>query len=394
MDKRILFISTLNLSMNPRILKEIKLAHSLNYDISFLGFNLGNWSDKLDEEIRKGMIYPKYRYLDASRSHYFQWLKHSFLERINGFIWKLNKGSVYLAATASSKRTFSLLEDGKKVRPGDFDLVIGHTLGSFYPATKIAHQAQCGYAFDVEDFHPGEYMGKDKENETKRRELIMKRTFGNAKYISVSSPLIGKVTGKLCDLDNAKIIPVLNYFDANEFVPPIVIEGNKIKMVWFSQFISSGRGLEIILSEWGDLKEYCELTFIGNPGNDLNGSMQPGINIIPPMSQSELHVQLSRYDIGLALDLTDRDINRDIALTNKILAYYQAGLYILGTDTAAQTDFINQHPGSGILFSQTEGGAFKKAMAEIRNRIGEIRTNALKGIRRHLGTAGFTSRKN
>jgi hypothetical protein len=46
-------------------------------------------------------------------------------------------------------------------------------------------------------------------------------------------------------------------------------------------------------------------------------------------------------DIGLALESKTADFNRDICLTNKILAYAQAGLYIFATDTFGQRDFLN-----------------------------------------------------
>ena len=47
-------------------------------------------------------------------------------------------------------------------------------------------------------------------------------------------------------------------------------------------------------------------------------------------------------DIGLALENKDGDGNRDICLTNKFLAYTQAGLYIFATDTFGQDHFLNQ----------------------------------------------------
>ena len=42
-----------------------------------------------------------------------------------------------------------------------------------------------------------------------------------------------------------------------------------------------------------------------------------------------------------------------MALSNKILAYFQAALYIVTTNTPAQRDFIEQHPLHGILTEQT-----------------------------------------
>ena len=367
--------------MNPRILKEIKLADSLNYDISFLGFHLGNWSDELDRKIQKQMGSPKYIYLDASRKKFLPWLRRSLLERLNKVVWKWNKSNLFLASTASTKRAFSLVHYANKVNAGDYDLVIGHTLGSLLPASIVSARAGCPFAFDLEDYHPGEHIERGKYDEIKRRELIMKTILPDAAYISASSPIIAHLTKELCGFDEQKITPVLNFFPAGEFQPPVPISVGKIKLIWFSQFISAGRGLELILPVWESLKDDFELTLIGGSSNEMEGILQEGILLLPPLPQPELHARLSQYDIGLALELTHRDINKDSALSNKMLAYYQAGLYILATDTAAQSHFINQHPLSGKLFSQKDNEGFLKAIAFVRENISDIRSGSLQRYR-------------
>jgi glycosyltransferase involved in cell wall biosynthesis len=381
LKKRILFVSSVNLSTNPRILKEIKLAHALNYNVSFLGFNLGNWSDKLDNDLLKGIPWLNSVYLDATRKSFITWLMHSLQERLNRFVWRLRKDNLFLASTASTKRTFGLVNYGRAIRPGAFDLVIGHTLAAFYPSLIIAQNAGCYCAFDVEDYHPGEYTDADNRNEIRRRELIMKRILPHALYVSVSSPLIGLYTKELCKLDDEKVVPVLNFFSAEEFQAPALIKGKKIRLIWFSQLISRGRGLEMLLSAWKELSEDFELTLVGSIDPTFRDAFQSEIEIIKPLSQIKLHALLGEYDVGLALDLTSRDFNRDIALTNKILAYYQAGLYTLATDTAAQEAFIKQYPGCGLLFSQNDRNSFLVSLGKIRDHIVDIRQGAAERYR-------------
>ncbi len=375
-----MFISTVNLSMNPRILKEMRLASSLHYEVSFLGYHLGNWSDELDNQIRKQMPDVKYIYLDATRKKFLPWLRRSLLERVNRVIWKLNKSSLFLSSTASTKRAFSLIHFAKKVKPGDFDLVIGHTLGSLYAVSIISGNITCPFGFDLEDYHPGEHISGNREDEIHRREWLMRKILPEAKYISSSSPIIGRLTKDLCQLDDRKMISILNFFSASEFKSPVSQKSPKIRLIWFSQFISPGRGLEMmIISAWDKLKDHFELTIIGGSGEEPGRTFQgEGIRICSPLPQSELHASLSEYDIGLALELSSRDINKDSALSNKMLAYYQAGLYILATDTAAQKDFIENHPESGKFFSQTKTDSLLTVIEEIRRDITSIRSDALK----------------
>ena len=133
-----------------------------------------------------------------------------------------------------------------------------------------------------------------------------------------------------------------------------------------------------MLQSWPQLQKDFELILIGVVDDSFRDVFQDGIRIIPPLLQSDLHAGLANYDIGMAMDLTGRDSNRDIALTNKILAYYQAGLYIMATNTAAQKDFMNRHPGHGIVFKQDDRALFLSAILAIKNDIIRIRAGSLK----------------
>jgi glycosyltransferase involved in cell wall biosynthesis len=76
------------------------------------------------------------------------------------------------------------------------------------------------------------------------------------------------------------------------------------------------------------------------------------INVLPALKQKELHFSLADYNIGLALEV-GKDLNNNLAISNKIMAYAQAGLYILATNTQAQAQFIKDEPIRGMLCGQT-----------------------------------------
>lgn len=60
--------------MNPRIFKELQLAYKLNYEVTFIGFKLGNWSDTGDELIKNKYPTVKFILLTDPLS-YFEFLK-------------------------------------------------------------------------------------------------------------------------------------------------------------------------------------------------------------------------------------------------------------------------------------------------------------------------------
>jgi glycosyltransferase involved in cell wall biosynthesis len=230
------------------------------------------------------------------------------------------------------------------------------------------------FIFDVEDYHPGEFIRFDTANEKYRREFLMKKLLPEAAAITSASPLIGKYTLDLIGgHPNHQVI--LNSFPQGEFIEPpnhqINSSTNQLKLVWFSQKISFGRGLEqlfealqLLGEDWDSGKLPFHLTLIGDldAGFDVSvisgfrqGRWSSCLTILPPMKQGDLHRSLAKYDIGLALE-PGKDLNNLLAVSNKIIAYAQAGLYILATDTPAQKQFIQQHESCGLLCGQTAEG--------------------------------------
>ena len=71
-SKKILFISSANLTTNPRLQKELKLAVNQGYEVDFVGFFSDNWSDRVDEKIIKN-INANFSYISATRKPFFKW---------------------------------------------------------------------------------------------------------------------------------------------------------------------------------------------------------------------------------------------------------------------------------------------------------------------------------
>ena len=351
MPKNFLFISPANLTTNPRLAKELKFAVKQGHIVDFVGFKLGGWSDEVERETISG-IHANFHYLSALRKPFFKWFFASLIEKLSQIIYPFFKNSLKICAYAHSKRSF-LLHNYLKKNKNKYDLIIAHVLPTIYPAYKFAKKTKTPFIFDVEDYHPGEHIDKDAENEKKRREFLMSELLPKAHYVTYASPLIREYTLKLLKNYSEKTHLVINNcFSQNEFQ---FKENNteKIKFVWFSQNIAHGRGLELILPEIEKFKDKIEVTLIGNLYRDFYNSFLKKygdfVKIVPPMPQKQLNLKLSEFDVGLAIELKTADFNRDICLTNKIWAYFQAGLYIFATDTKAQQLFLQEHPEHGIV---------------------------------------------
>ena len=329
------------------------LAEEAGYDITFVGFKLGMWSDDNDKKLVQRFKNLDPVYLDATRADFLSWLYYSAKEKIAQWAWPLFKRNILITTAAHTKRSLALLNAIKKFNGKKFDLVIGHNLPALFPSFVASTQFNCPFAFDVEDYHPGE-LSAEAADEKSRQEFLMAELLPKAKYVSCASPLIAKkVESTISGLPFT--FTVNNSFSSHEFqVPPLAIE-KKLQLVWFSQNISAGRGLELILNGWNKVSSFCALTLIGRMDQSFRELIKcsgSGITILEPMDQTSLHKSIGYYDVGLALDVSSANLNRQLALTNKIFAYAQAGLYVLATDTPAQKEFLEQHPQAGETVEQ------------------------------------------
>lgn len=453
-QKHLLFLTTNNLATNPRLVKELTTAESMRLSATVVQYKLGNWSDNKSEQLKevvsgeKTVVSDELRganakkrevefiEIDATSKRKISWLKWGILEKLAQRIYPLFKNNLFINALASSRRSLQLVNVLKKSEKPD--LIVAHNLGALYPAYVMSKKWRIPFIFDVEDYHPGEFIRHDAQNEKARREFLMKTLLPKATAITSASPLIGQYTMNLIG-GHPNHTVILNSFPQSEFTPPhfslnthhsqlithhspLKTQNSSLNLVWFSQKISFGRGLEQLfealklLHSANHHPSRSEETENRNQNTDttqglnyqpstLNSDhstpnyqistpnyqpiihnsqlLTPNLNLTligdldpefekailynystlltthysllikSPLSQSDLHAELANHNVGLALEFSDTDLNRQLCLTNKILAYAQAALYILATNTPAQSAFMAQQPHRGVVCGQT-----------------------------------------
>ena len=336
--KHLLFITSTNLTTNPRLLKELQLAIDQGHSAVVIKFNLSNWSQAFEPETESSFKSVRFIELSASRHPFLSWLISLLLEQACRLM-----PSAFLSAKqlsfAVGRRSYSILKAIKKLNQ-TFDLVIAHNPQSFYPALVASKIFNANLGIDIEDYHPGETNNKSLSNKVL---LLLKQTLPQAYYISYASPCFYDIINQKISLNTPKQIILLNGFPSTDFTLKNS-DTTKLRLVWFSQYINGGRGLEPLLDAIADFSDQLELHLIGqlNPtfySNVIKG--KKSIHIHAPKPQSELHDFLCDFDIGVACDVP-LNINRDLALTNKLVVYAQAGLFILATHTKGQDKFLQE----------------------------------------------------
>lgn len=346
---RILFVTTHNLATNPRLVKEVELALENGYKVTAICFEFDNWSRSLNEEIKRRLV-PKIKYsgIPGNRRPFVPWLLSTLLFWLSKILLILLPGNASLLSWRSNKRSWLLWRELKKVNE-EVNLVSAHNPGSFYPAQLFAKKHKIPFGIDLEDYHPGE--SKDEKTNALYKRLN-RAVLPNANYVTAASPLILEYSEADLQLTSNNKQVVFNYFSSTEFVSPAINTSQKLRLVWFSQHISFDRGLEQLIPAIKN-NDQVELHLFGNCDERFKVqwlSDMANISLHPSLPQAELHQQMTQYDIGLALE-PGKDVNNELALSNKILAYFQAGLYILASKTKAQEKFMNEHTEHGILTS-------------------------------------------
>ena len=340
LKKKVLFITSTNLGANPRLLKEMRLMLEQGYEVTGMLFHFNNWSSARDNELRASLKEVRFIQLSALRVPFIPWLFSSLLEK--GFrllpVAVLNHS---MLSSAVSKRSYLLIQAIKKMNES-FDWVIAHNPATFYPALMASRKFKASLGIDVEDYHPGET--NDPKAATIMKKL-MQLVLPGAAYCSYASPLIMEEVKKdVKGLKNNQLV-ILNGFNGDEFIKPIPVEKEAIQLVWFSQNIDVNRGLENVIPVVNELYPLVELHLIGNLKPAFETAYlqnKTGIIIHPSKSQKELHQFLSTCDVGLALE-PGKDLNNQLAISNKLIASVQAGLYIFAFDTPAQTNFLKKN---------------------------------------------------
>ena len=348
-SKNILFVTTANLTTNPRLLKELQLMNK-QYQCSFVGFRLGNWSDENDELIRKDLSSVTFFYLSALRKPFFPWLISSLVQKIAIYLGSVISQSLLLNALANDKRAW-LLKQYFHRQSQEYDLIIAHNIGTLVPVWRYSKITNTPFSFDVEDYHPGELKFEFNQKAKAGVELMLKKVLPEALFITYASKPIGNAILDLVGEKNVyNRLYTRNSFYNYEFIEPTPVNG-KVKFVWFSQYITEKRGLEVLVPLLEKYKDAIELTLIGELRISFFKSFleqYPFVQIKQPLLQKELHAELSNYDVGLAVEIDAVDGNKGLTLSNKIFAYAQAGLFVFASDTLGQQQFINENEWVGI----------------------------------------------
>jgi glycosyltransferase involved in cell wall biosynthesis len=239
------------------------------------------------------------------------------------------------------------------------NLVIGHNPGAMYPSLYAAKKFGAKAIFDFEDYHRGEQTKTDKITDYITK--IESRCMPLFDSITSASPAITEAYQSI--FPEKSITTINNVFPISYAIDAIkVLPAKPLKLFWFSQYIGKKRGLENLIKAMGCFKQdQIQLTLLGSCSLELKNyfssiAESSGINqnqliFHDSVSEHKLVQIASEHHIGVASEISHIP-NRDLCLTNKIFIYLLSGNALMISNTKAQKEFIESHPGIGMIYEQ------------------------------------------
>ncbi len=345
MVKKICIISDLHLSSNPRVWKEANTLAYAGYDVVILTIWTSAEKRERDVEILQnssivykaalnliqGEILEIKRFLLRLRSRLSREIKR-WIGIESAWCLGYAPGIMLRAAFAEKADLY--------IAHTEFGIVIGKEL--ILKGAKVA--------YDIEDWYSKDYLVP--ERPVKLLQLLEGFALKNGVYCSCPSHSMAEALAKTYP-SGKKTEVLYNGFSQKENADVKSIQSGSRSLVWFSQTIGEGRGLETVIKAISRLSQKTVLHLIGESvkGYDeqlkLQFPFEKGHELIihPPVKHYELVSVLSKFSIGLAIE-NQYPESRNQTVTNKILQYLQAGIKILATDTKGQSEVANYFPGS------------------------------------------------
>lgn len=343
MAKKVCLVTDQHISTNPRVWKEADALARAGYEVSIVTVfksSIGRENDKaILRRVNSSIQYkPAYSTIPDElpfADKLFYKLRTAWAMLIK------NAGidSKYLLAKAPEKIVQQAISENA-------DLYIAHVDCSLLIGRQLIEKGK-RVAYDFEDWYAEDYINKYRPAALYKK--LEQYAMRHGKYITCPSGAMAEALNKTHPCTQMPEVvyntfpeETLNTYGQNNPMPVLV---------WFSQTVGGGRGLEELIESLHQLDIPVKLMLVGDCNDEYREHLEhifPSgkghvLELKPPVPHDELHALLAGCDVGLALEQSTPE-SRNKTITNKILQYLQAGLKVLATDTDGQKEVSSRFP--------------------------------------------------
>ncbi|MEO7685235.1 MAG: glycosyl transferase family 1 [Gemmatimonadaceae bacterium] len=378
---RIVILSGIQLSGNPRVVKEADALAEAGYEVEVVCAAPQRELQERDRQLREGKGWKQILLLDAGSS---KWNDRAFslFARVRFRFW----GEVFARIGISNPRQAGLVvpEMLRHCIRHPADLYIVHNPDSLWVGTELLRRGRA-IGVDIEDWYSEDLLPADRRtypaDDLRRWEGIVLR---GASYATTTSRSLS------CALASAYhcALPAVVYnsfsWDDRDGIDGRIrdrVDLDIPSLFWFSQVIGSGRGLETLMDALHHTRTEFEIHLRGTSRPEYREFLlgrapvqwRKRIHFHDQVSQGELLSRTAEHDIGLAAEIPFCR-SRALTVTNKLPLYILAGLAVLASDTDGQKEIAALSPDAVNTFRAADARSLAEAIDRLTSDRAKIRS--------------------
>lgn len=339
---RICLISPGHLATNPRLVKEADALTQAGHAVTVVAADYLAWAREAGRsfDTRAWRIAAPVPFgPDARLSRRLRQVAH---HRLGRSIFRFGLRSDRILTMACHPAAPELAATAANI---DADLYVAHYTAALPAAAMAARKRRARYAFDAEDFHPGELAPNGRSAlDLRLIGAIEQKWLPGCAYVTAASPGIADAYAQHYGI--ARPLVVLNVFPRAQAPSGPTPRGSSVpgpSIYWFSQTIGPNRGLEVAVRAIS--------LAASRPHLYLRGHLRPNfVRELETLAQAcgvgeRLHLMelapsdemahlAAGYDLGLSGE-PGHSLNNRLALGNKLFTHLLAGLPIVASDVPA-----------------------------------------------------------
>jgi len=247
------------------------------------------------------------------------------------------------------------------------DLTVAHSASTLWVARELMRRGR-KVAIDFEDWFSREHENAP-WNPDKVVARIEKEVLAGASHATCTSQVMAEAIGRAHGRKPDVIYNVFPLADAPQPAPEPGPKGPKV--LWISQALGPGRGLELLADALGYCKPTFHVTLVGNSqgnyqeelGRKIPQAWKDRVRFQGQVKDREVLALVAQHHIGLALEMGKPE-SRSLTITNKMFQYLLGGLAVVATTTAGQEEVAKVSDGAVLTFPTNDPAGLARILTK------------------------------
>lgn len=353
MSYKICLLSDHHISYNPRLWKEAFFWEQCGYEVVIINMWISEKALERDQELLKGHNIRNICYLNLipgkisdRKRNYYRIRKRFYAEIQKRFRW----GAPWAISYAPEKMIEAALKENANVYSA-------HLECAFYAGRTLIQKGKKVF-YDFEDWYSNDYLVP--ERPVQLLSSLERFALNHGLFCLATSESMAQSLTAYYSCTRKPVVVYNGFSQKENIVLHTRSNSSKPRLVWFSRNVGKYRGLEKIVEALQYVDTPIELHLLGESTdeyrNEITNSFHNSVHSVhfhDFIPHHQLTSFISGFSLGLAVE-ENVNANRKLTVTNKILQYIQAGIRVLGTDTAGQSEVQEYFP-DRIFLVPTEG---------------------------------------